>query len=167
MIIKDNVLTEFGFNSIEHFRNSLIRPNLFNVSIPVAIFGGMIENLFGVKAVFLIAFVALLTLELTSGIFASWIEGQKITSKRMKSFLMMLFVWLVVLFILNTFKCSFSEDNSMYLTFEYLFNAVILFVNVIYFKSIWENAGRIMDKKDEFKKLINIFNTKKLKNEDN
>lgn len=79
----------------------------------------------------------------------------------------MLFVWLVVLFILNAFKGAFEETDSMHVVFEYLFNAVLLFVNVIYFKSIWENAGRIMNKKDEFKKLINIFNSKQVsKDED-
>lgn len=157
---------EFGFKSADQFITSLLRPNLLNISIPFAAVGSLIETMFGLKWLVVVAFVALLSLELTSGIFASWIEGQKITSKRMKAFLMMLFVWLVVLFILNTFRGAFEETHSLYVVFDYLFNAVLLFVNVIYFKSIWENAGRIMNKKDEFKKLINIFNSKQVDKKD-
>lgn len=152
-------MQELGFNSFEQFKISLLRPNLLNITLPIAAIGPFVEMVFGLKTAAVIAFVALLTVELVSGIFASWTEGQKITSKRMKAFLMMLFVWLVVLFILNTFKRSF-EGQDIHTVFEYLFNAVLLFVTSIYFKSIWENAGRIMGKKDEFKNLISIFGKK-------
>lgn len=166
-MVQHSLFHEFGFKSADQFITSLLRPNLLSISIPTAALGSLIETVFGLKWIVVLAFVLLLTIELISGIFASCIEGQKITSKRMKAFLMMLFVWLVVLFILNAFKGAFEETDSMHVVFEYLFNAVLLFVNVIYFKSIWENAGRIMDKKDEFKKLINIFNSKQVsKDED-
>ena len=166
MTHKHSLFQEFGFSSADHFFTSLFRPNLLNISLPTAAFGSIIESIFGLKWVVVLAFVVLLTLELVSGIFASWIEGKEITSKRMKAFLMMLFVWLVSLFILNAFRCNFEETSSLHVVFDYLFNAVLLFVNVIYFKSIWENAGRIMNKKGEFKKLINIFNSKQVEKKD-
>lgn len=166
-MVHHSLYHEFGFKSADQFLTSLIRPNLLNISIPFAAIGSMIECIFGLKWTVVVAFVFLLTLELVSGIFASYIEGQKITSKRMKAFLMMLFVWLVVLFILNAFRSAFVESDEMHVVFEYLFNGVLLFVNVIYFKSIWENAGRIMNKKDEFKKLISIFNSKQVSKDEN
>ena len=136
-----------------------MRPKLLNMSVPVAAIGSCLEMIFGLKPIVLIAFIFLLTVELVSGICASWMEKKPITSKRLKAFLMMLFVWLAALFILNVFRYQY-EGEMMEYVFEYLYNAVILFVNVIYFKSIWENAGRIMDKKDEFSRLKSIFNRK-------
>lgn len=160
-------LTEFGFCSLSQFIESLFRPKLLNVSIPVAFMGAFCNLVFGLEPIVLLAFVSLLMLELASGIFASIVEGRKITSKRMKSFLMMLFVWLVVLFILNSFKIHYSH-TVLESVFNYLFNAVVIFVNVIYFKSIWENAGRIMDRKDEFQKISETFSEKiKIKRNDN
>jgi predicted permease len=152
-------ITEFGFCNVDQFTESLIRPKLMIFSIPFAMLGALVQFIFGVKPLVLLAFVMLLTLELISGIFASWIEGRKITSKRMKAFLMMLFVWLVILFILNGFKLHFLQ-TPLESVFDYLFTAVVLFVNVIYFKSIWENAGRIMERKDEFKKIQETFSAK-------
>lgn len=158
-------LTEFGFNDFGHFFTSLIRPKLLPLSIPLTITISFFDKVFGLQPVVFIAFLALLFLELFTGICASYIEGQKITSKRMKSFLIMLFVWLIVLFILNTFKHSF-EDTQMGVVFSYLFDGVVIFVNVIYFKSIWENMGRISGKKAEFGKLSNLFSDKLEKEED-
>lgn len=154
-----NFITEFGFCNVDHFTESLLRPKLMTFSIPFSMMGASLQFIFGFKPIVLLAFVMLLTLELASGIFASWIEGRKITSKRMKAFLMMLFVWLVTLFILNSFKYHF-EGEFMEHVFDYLFTAVVLFVNVIYFKSIWENAGRIMERKNEFRKMVKIFTQK-------
>jgi len=152
-------LTEFGFNNHQNFFESLFRPKMLSLTLPVAILGGFFEQIFGLQPIVFVAFVALLTLELVSGIFASWIEKKEITSRRMKSFLMMLFVWLIVLFVLNSFKI-FYQEQLLGKVFSYLFDAVIIFVNVIYFKSIWENAGRIMNRKDDFKKLSDIFSKK-------
>lgn len=154
-----NFLPEFGFCNIDQFITSLLRPKLMSISIPISMMGATLEFIFGLKPIVLLAFVMLLTLELMSGIFASWIEGKRITSKRMKSFLMMLFIWLVILFILNSFRYHF-EGKFMEYIFDYLFTAVLIFVNVIYFKSIWENAGRIMNRKTEFKKIGKVFTTK-------
>lgn len=161
-MIQSSIFHEFGFKSSDHFLTSLLRPNLLSISLPTAAIGSLIETVFGLKWIVVLAFVVLLTVELVSGIGASWIEGKEITSKRMKAFVLMLFVWLTSLFILNAFRSNFDETHSLYVVFDYLFNAVLLFVNVIYFKSIWENAGRIMNKKGEFKKLINIFNSKQV-----
>ena len=159
-----SLIHEFGFCNVDQFTESLLRPKLMSFSVPFSIMGASLQLIFGLKPIVLIAFVMLLTLELLSGIFASWIEGRKITSKRMKSFLMMLFVWLVTLFILTGFKEHF-KGNVLEAVFEYLFTAVVLFVNVIYFKSIWENAGRIMNRKEEFKELRKLFASKLNKNE--
>lgn len=150
---------EFGFVDMSHFWNSLIRPKLFLLSIPIAAIGGFIDYLFGLQPIVFVAFVCLLTLELVSGIFASWIEMKPITSKRMKAFLMMLFVWLMALFIINQLHQAY-EGKEIGFVFHYLFDAVIIFVNVIYFKSIWENAGRIMGRIKEFKSLSEIFERK-------
>ncbi len=149
-------LTEFGFSTHSNFLESLFRPKLLHITIPASIIGSFIEKIFGLQPIVFIAFIVLLSAELVSGIFASWIEHVPITSRRMKSFLMMLFVWLCVLFILNAFQYQF-EGGALEQVFNYLFNAVIVFVNIIYFKSIWENAGRIMDKIEEFNKLSDIF----------
>lgn len=151
--------TEFGFIDYDHFFNSLLRPKLTYLTIPIAAIGGFIDYLFGLQPIVFVAFVLLLSIELISGIFASWIENKPITSKRMKSFLMMLFVWLIVLFILNTFQSSY-EGSEIGFIFHYLFDAVLIYVNVIYFKSIWENMGRISSKKKEFGSLSDIFSRK-------
>ena len=155
---------EFGFCNVEQFTESLLRPKLMSFSVPFSFMGASLQFLFGFKPIVLMAFVALLTLELISGIFASWVEGRKITSKRMKSFLMMLFVWLVTLFILKAFKDHFV-GNILEHVFDYLFTSVVVFVNVIYFKSILENAGRIMERKQEFSKFRKLFINKLNKNE--
>lgn len=159
-----SLLHEFGFCNVDQFTESLLRPKLMSFSIPFAMMGATLQLLFGLKPIVLTAFIVLLTLELSSGIFASWIEGRRITSKRMKAFLMMLFVWLCTLFIITSFKQHFI-GTSIEFIFDYLFTAVILFVNIIYFKSIWENAGRIMNRKNEFAELRKLFLSKLKQNE--
>jgi phage-related holin len=114
---------------MEHFFSSLLRPKLLALTIPFAAIGGFIDYIFGLQPIVFTAFVALLTIELVSGIFASWIEGKEITSKRMKAFLMMLFVWLVVLFIINAFHQAY-EATDIGFVFHYLFDVVIIFVNL-------------------------------------
>lgn len=156
---KNHFITEFGFCDLQQFINSLIRPKLLNFTLPLTAIGSFIQFIFGVQPIVLVAFVALLSIELISGIGASILEGKKITSKRMKAFLLMLFVWLTILFILNTFK-SFTDSKLISSVFGYLFDIVLIYVNIIYFKSIWENIGRISNKKKEFKKLSNIFSKK-------
>lgn len=156
---KFEFITEFGFCDFSQFVNSLLRPKLLNLTLPLTAIGSFIQFIFGVQPIVLAAFVALLTIELVSGIGASWLEGKKITSKRMKAFLLMIFVWLTVLFILNAFA-NYTESKLIGNVFGYLFDIVLIYVNIIYFKSIWENAGRILNKKSEFKKLANIFGKK-------
>lgn len=158
-------VTEFGFINFEKFIDSLMRPKLMPLTIPLAMIGKYIEYLFGLREVVFIAFGAMLTLELASGIGASWIEGNKISSKRSKSFLMMLFVWLVVLFILNSFK-NMAESVLISTAFSYLFDFTIIYVTGIYFISIIENIGRIMDRRNEFKRLSDIFRLKLIKKEE-
>jgi len=156
-------ITEFGFPDLDHFISSLIRPKLLPLSIPLSVVGGFLEYIFGLEPIILIAFAALLTLELGTGIAAAWLEGQKITSKRMKSFLIMFFVWLVVLFILHQFS---TLDNILIATaFDYLFYTTIFFVSIIYLKSVFENGSRIMGSKKDLKKLVDVFD-KKLGNHD-
>jgi len=151
-------IEEFGFKDSHQFYNSLLRPKLLSSTVPIATIGGFIERLFGLEPIILIAFVALLTLELITGISASKIEGQKITSKRMKAFLLMFFVWLTILFILHQFS---KLDNVVAATaFDYLFYSTIFFVGVIYLKSVFENVSRIIDKKEDMRRLINIFDKK-------
>jgi phage-related holin len=159
-----SIFNEFGFINAKAFYNSLVRPNFLNISVPFAAISAAIDFMFGMQPIVLLAFVALLSLELVSGIFAAWIEGQKITSKRMKAFLMMLFVWLVVLFIIHIFAVQYN-GNLVNGIFSYLFDAVVLFVCSIYFRSIWENMSRIWGKKEDFKKIIEIF-SKKIKTDD-
>ena len=136
-------IINFGFCSFNSLINSLFRPEMAKTNLIISATIGICELLFGIKPIVLLAFVALLTLELFSGIMASILEGRKITSRRMRSFGVMMVIWLVALFIITQFKIHF-EGKAVALIFDYLFVVVILYANGVYFKSIWENASRII-----------------------
>ena len=160
--MSNNEMINFGFCSWDSFMQSLIRPEMAKANITLSATIGMCEFLFGIKPMVLIAFVALLTLELFSGIMASLLEGRRITSRRMRSFGVMMIIWLIALFIVHQFKVHFS---GLYVEsiFNYLFVVIILYANAVYFKSIWENAARIsgsMRHKDLFKKMSEKFGDK-------
>lgn len=155
-------MINFGFCSWDSLLQSLLRPEMARVNIVLSATLGMCEILFGIKPIVLLAFVALLTLELFSGIMASLIEGRRITSRRMRSFGVMMVIWLIALFIVHQFKVHF-EGRAVSMIFDYLFVVVILYANAVYFKSIWENAARIrggIQDKDLFKKMGEKFGDK-------
>jgi hypothetical protein len=73
----------------------------------------MVEIVFGLNGVTIIAFAVLLTLELVTGIQAARKRGEAIQSKRMGRFTFKLIVFLALMFVLNAFAEQFSEKNEM------------------------------------------------------
>lgn len=153
------LIHDLGFCGLNHLFVSLIRPSLLTSILPSAALVGLCEFFFGLKPLVLLAFVILLTVELGSGIAASWLEGKRITSRRMKAFIVMVTIWMFILFIINMFRFQFLE-HWIGAIFDYLFVVVILYANTIYFTSIWENMGRISQNRNRFKEISNHFSNK-------
>ena len=158
----NNEMINFGFCSWDSLVQSLVRPEMAKVNLILSATVGVCELVFGIKPIVLLAFVALLTLELFSGIMASLMEKRRITSRRLRSFGVMMVIWLLALFIVQQFKVHFTGSYVSFV-FDYLFVVIILYANAVYFKSIWENAARIrgsMQDKDLFKKMSERFGDK-------
>lgn len=151
-----NVINELGFCKYQDLFDSLFRPEQAFVLLPISTILSMLEFAFGLKPIVLLAFVILLTLELFSGIMASLLEGKRIYSRRLRSFGVMLVIWLGALFIINMFRYQFVEEPIHYV-FDYLFVLIIIYANLVYFTSIWENAVRINRNKRTMSKQLSKF----------
>ncbi|NIQ13102.1 MAG: hypothetical protein GTO02_01435, partial [Candidatus Dadabacteria bacterium] len=76
------VVSNFGFESFTDFTTSLLHTRLLAFTIPFAGISAVLETIFGLQGLTVLAFVGLVTLELLTGLIASKKKGNKIESRK-------------------------------------------------------------------------------------
>lgn len=146
------ILENFGFNCKYEFMGSMVHTQVLTLTLPIAGISSIIESYFGLQGLTVLSFVLLITLELISGICASKVNKEKISSRRFSRFGFKLFVWVTLLFILNSLRLEYSTydttiGKTSYLLFNWLHSTVFIYVNLEYLISVLENLGVISGKK--------------------
>jgi hypothetical protein len=145
------VVSNFGFEDISDFSNSLLHTKLLTLTIPFAGLSAIAETYFGLQSLTIFAFVLLVTLELITGLTAAKVSKTKIESKKFGRFGLKIFVWISLLFIINSFRLEFKthEDMMGNLAFgllNWLHGTLFIYVCLEYLISVLENMGTISGK---------------------
>jgi hypothetical protein len=140
-------------------------------TLPIAGISSFIQNYFGLQTITILAFLLLVTLELVTGITAAKISGKKIESKKFGRFGLKIFVWVTLLFILNSLRLEYKghEDtlgDIAYFLFSWIHGTLFIYINLEYLISVLENWGVISGKDNKslieaIKNKITGFLTKK------
>lgn len=139
----DDLVFHFGFDSGEKYIQSMFHHHLLMFTVSVSLVSATIETLFGLKVITLTAFIIMLTFELFTGIVASRIRGNRISSRKFSRFGFKLFTWLVFLFILNVFKNQYAQSLILSELFNWLHSTIVIYVSLEYLISILENLDTI------------------------
>lgn len=150
----NHLVNNFGFSCTGDFSNSIIHSNLLTITIPFAGLSALIETSFGLRNLTILAFVVLVTLELLSGLLASKIRGEKIVSHKFSRFGFKVFVWMVLLYVVNTMKIEYSEQGGSFSTlasgfFTWLHGTLFIYIVIEYLISVLENLGVITGKSND------------------
>jgi hypothetical protein len=150
----DQLVSSFGFSCTSDFSNSIVHVNLLTLTIPLAGFSALVESFLGLQNLTILAFVVLITLELITGLVASKIKGEKIVSHKFSRFGFKIFVWLTLLYVVNTIKIEYSEQGGNFSTlasgfFTWLHGTLFIYVVIEYLISVLENLGVITGKNND------------------
>lgn len=145
------VVTNFGFKDQNEFLSSLLHQKILLLTLPFAGISAFIETMFGLQTITLLAFVLLITLELITGLVGSTVKGVKIESGKFSRFGLKIFVWLSLIFIINTLKMEYLSHNDVvgavaYPLLVWLHGTLFIYVNLEYLISVLENLGVIFGK---------------------
>lgn len=151
----DMFFTHFGFDGSREFLMSLCTTKFMMLTIPFSFAVGFLENLFGLKALTMVAFAVLLSFELLSGLMASKYRNIPFTSRRFARFGLKLMTWMVFIFILNSMKLEYKDNHALvYDVFDWISSTIIVYVSLEYMISIDENISTIVGKKSKISTII-------------
>lgn len=160
----ENLVVQFGFDSLNDFINSLIHFKLLLLTLPfsIAVFG-IVEKYFGFTSAIFAAFVIMAVLELLTGIWGSLAVGKKIQSKKIGRFGLKILVWLALIFVAHAFADSYKDQTGIqnhliYQIFTLFHGVLMVYVTFEYIISILENLGKITGKTNT--KLIGFIKNK-------
>lgn len=139
-----------GFDSWSAVVDSMFPSYAKNTTVLLVSIAGvypMLEMFFGLKGLTIIAFAAMLSIELISGIMASKLSGKVLDSKRVPRFIFKLFLWLCCFFIVESFQKQYDGDNTLVAAgYEWLHAAIMIYVSQEYLISILENIAVISNR---------------------
>jgi len=158
--IFNHIVTNFGFNDLTDFSNSLVHKtcpfsskSILLTMLPIAGISSVVETIFGLQGITVLAFVVLVTLELVTGLIASRSRGEAIVSKKFSRFGLKVFVWLSLLFVLNALKKEYHDeglfDGMASVLFTWLHGTLFIYINLEYLISVLENLGIITGKDND------------------
>lgn len=147
----NHLVSNFGFNCTSDFTDSIIHFKLLAFTVPLAGLSSLIEVYFGFRHLTILAFVILVTLELITGLVASKIKGIKIVSHKFSRFGFKVFVWLTLLYVVNTMKIEYSSQGNNFSNlasgfFTWLHGTLFIYIIIEYLISVLENLSVITGK---------------------
>lgn len=140
-----NTMTYFaqcmGFADGE-FLLSIKKTNVKTLIIFLSVAGvaGVLQVVVGLEPGPLMAFIGVLCLELVTGLAASFVRGERLSSHRWKRFGAKLFVWVCLLSIIHLLRPVFPA------VYGFLHTTVVVYVSLEYIISILENLAAITGK---------------------
>jgi len=162
-IILNTICYNFGFDDFKALTCSLVHKEFALLSIisatTLSSIGYFFEERTGLTSGALVAFSALVGLELLTGLLASKKRGIKIESRKFSRFGLKLLVWLVLFYILNEFREQYVHSSVVaYEVYDWLHIFVVGYVIMEYLISVLENLGTITGK--DYTRLIGIIKKK-------
>lgn len=162
------IVVNFGFMDLSDFSTSLVHRNWILGLISLAGISAIIETMFGLQSLTILAFVVLVMLELLTGLIASKVKGNPIVSKKFGRFGLKMLVWLTLMFVINSLKKEYvdSEGNFSELAaglFTWLHGTLFIYVNLEYLISVLENLGVISGRNND--SLIKLIKNKFFKSQ--
>lgn len=157
------MVTNFGFDHISDFNDSIIHSKLLMLTIPVAAISGVVESIMGLYGLTVLAFVVLVILELVTGLAAAKSRGEKIESHKFSRFGLKIFVWMTLIFITHSLELEYSDNKDLLsvLTkgfFGWLHGALFVYVTLEYLISVLENLGSLTNEKSKKTLITAIIN---------
>ncbi|PCI11861.1 MAG: holin [Flavobacteriaceae bacterium] len=161
------IIDGFGFSSFHEFKISAFG---FMMSTKVLKFAGalgFLTTLFGVEWQFLIAYVVLIIFEWSTGIKASFKKGEKHESRKLGRMALKIFVYLIILAMLNTFR----KHTHFPIVFDFEINPFNWLFWTVLLVIVWQLFVSVLENLDVLgypfaAKAIKIINKKFYKNLD-
>ncbi len=143
------LLQGFGFENWMDFSKSSFGFITFKVSFFASLIAGVTthsESLFGVKFMFMVAYVGLILLEWASGVWASRSRGEEHKSRKLGRMIFKVFIYAVLMAILNQFIRTTTFPEIM----GFGLNPFVWFYWVILLIIIWQLIVSLLE---NFKQL--------------
>lgn len=102
---------------------------------------GIIITFFAPAAVTFLVITFFVILDLISGIYASWYNGEEITSKKMRNSVGKLIAYYILIMLFHTFDVIMIAE---FFGRPYLFPFVAFFLGSIEVKSVCENISKVL-----------------------
>lgn len=143
---------EFGFTNFSDFVDSLIHTKLMAFTIPLAFsIAGVVtflENNLGMQVMTMTALLALLVLELVTGLWGAKASKTKIESRKFARFGLKVIVWFTLFFIMNSLTIQYEDEKglwskALYTIFSWSHGTLMVYVTLEYFISVLENFSKI------------------------
>jgi PAS domain S-box-containing protein len=163
----DLLCYEFGFSGAQDFIDSLVHVKLWLLTIPLAItISGVVtwlENNLGMQSMTMAALLALLVLELVTGLWAAKANKVKIESRKFARFGLKVIVWFTLFFIVNSLAGQYEEQegiwsSTLHTIYSWSHGTLMIFVTLEYLISVLENFSKITGQNTS--PLINAFRSR-------
>lgn len=170
MKITNSILKSFGWDCISGLLLSITPSYKYSMTLLVLSISGLsalVENLFGFNYMTFVGFIALMLLEVITGIYASVkVRKEPLQSAKMSRFSIKVFIIMTLLFITYQFQKGFKIDNTLVSTlFNWVWNFLFAWFALEYLISVLENYASIKGKdasamiksiKDKFNSIFGI-----------
>lgn len=148
------ILASFEYDSLEHLGQSLtpsIKYSLTYFTASLACMGAGIKQLLGIGDAAFVALCVIMLAELISGLVASRIRGEKLSSIRWSRFGLKLGLWFIVLYVAHKIGMDFRERGSetVAVLVDWTHTALILNIFFEYLLSVLENISVISGKSND------------------
>ena len=164
MIHLKNILIEFGFQSVPNFFKSLLRTESTSWLVWFSSLGTMASEHFGLNITSLVVLIIVMFCELFLGIASSVKRKQKINAIKFNRFGLKIFIYFLLLLVLQTFKAQYTEGLT-YNIYSTLHSFVLLYIIGVYLISILENTAFLLGGKSakEISNLVDFIKARFIK----
>ncbi len=160
------LLGTYAFQDIREFLYSLFpsfKYNIQSLTISLSILAGVINSVFGIGPALAVCMLIAVLVETWTGIKASRIRQEKFESFKFSRCVIKVFVWIVLIYIANSFSNDCANRNGWInsmgeLFFEFVRIAILTYFCVEYVTSILENYAVIDGKPKDA--LVNAIREK-------
>lgn len=165
------LLQGFGFIDLNDLKISafgfMLSSKVLKISSLLALVTAFTQELFGLNWKFLLAYVVLVIFEWRTGIAASLKKGEKHESRKLGRMLMKIFVYTLIIYLLNTFNKNVEVPTIFGLNID-PFNWLYWFALIVI---IWQLFISVLENLDVLgypfaSKLIKVINKKIYANHD-
>jgi phage-related holin len=137
---------DWGYSSVHDLLETTLHYREFKpmiaMSLTLAGITSMIEQFVGLEPLMFVAWIALLLVELITGIKASLYEGKKLESKKFSRFIFKVFIYIVMISITHLLHIG-SEGRFVSSVYGFIYWLIIDYISIQLIISVFENLSRL------------------------